>query len=164
MDTQTEQDVIDPQQLRVFRDENQNLCAELVGRGRWTKVTVRLGFPYSDPDHYIFLMHNEEEIGMLRDLSGLDAESQQLIRAALDKRYYIPRITRVLSVHETSSATLWVVETDRGQREFITRDRHNFRRIKGSDLIIVDVDGNRFRVPRDARFDVQSQRLLDLYT
>ena len=86
-----------------------------------------------------------------------------LLQEALLKRYHIPQIRQVLSVRELHNATHWQVVTDRGTRDFMVRDRHNFRRIKGGDLIIVDVDGNRFQVLRNGDFDQESLRLLDMY-
>jgi len=151
--------------LRVFRDESQNLCVEIKGRGTWQKVAARLAFPYSDPERFILLLSlNEEEIGMVRELSELDPASRDLLADVLKRRYHIPEIRRILSVYEAQNAMIWQVETDRGQRDLLVRDRHNFRRLKNGDLIIIDVDGNRFRVSRDRRFDSQSRKLLDLYS
>ncbi|MGD2175115.1 MAG: DUF1854 domain-containing protein, partial [Candidatus Brocadiaceae bacterium] len=122
-----------------------------------------LAFPYSEPDRFVILYQDEEEIGVVGDLEELDDESRTVLREVLEKRYHIPRIQRVLSVDDAHNATRWTVETDRGRREFLVRDRHNFRRIKGKGLIIVDVDGGRFLIPREAVFDKQSQKLLDMH-
>ena len=124
----------------------------------------KLAFPYSAPESFVLLTQNEESIGTVRDLADLDADSQAVLREALRTRYHIPEIVGVVSVHEDHSAAMWVVETDRGPRELLVRDRHNFRRVKGGDVIIVDVDGNRFRISRDRIFDRESQKLLDLYS
>jgi hypothetical protein len=154
---------IDPGDLTVFKDESNNLAVEVEGRGSWSKVAVRLAFPYSDPDHYIALIHEGEQIGMVRDLEELDPDSRAVLQEVLSRRYHIPEVLRVLHVREDKNATVWTVETDRGQRHLMVRDRHNFRRIGGGDTIIVDVDGNRFRLRRDRRFDEESQQLLDTY-
>lgn len=155
---------ITPRDLRVFRDNSQNLCVEIEGRRAWKKVAVKLAFPYSDPGEFVQLTQNDEPIGMVRNLSELDATSRALLEQALRKRYYVPEIKRLVSVHEAHNATTWIVETDKGRRDLLVRDRHNFRRIKGGDLIIVDVDGNRFRIPHHRTFDKESQKLLDLYS
>jgi len=159
--TRTVNECLDPRDLTVFRDGSNNLCVRIRDRGQWEKVTVRLTFPYSDPDHYVALFHDGEEIGIVRDLGELREDSRALLRGELTKRYHVPRIERILAVQETSNAAVWTVLTDRGERELMVRDRHNFRHFRGGDVIIVDVDGNRFRIPRDTMFDRQSQRLLD---
>jgi len=155
------QDYIAPEDLRIFRDDSNNLSVEIKGHRTWNKVVARLAFPYSDPSHFVILMRDDEEIGVVRDVSELEQGSRALLEEALAKRYHIPEILRVLDITESNSAAIWVVETDRGPREFMVRDRHNFRRFRGGDLIIVDVDGNRFRIARDRVFDADSQRLMD---
>ena len=159
----TEEYYIAPEDLTVFHDESNNLNVRVKGRGEWAKVVVRLACPYSDPEHFVGLLHDGEQIGMIRDLSDLTEDSRALLKQALTKRYHIPEVARILSVRETSNAAVWTVATDKGRREFMVRGRHNFRRIKGRDLIIVDVDGNRFRVRRGVPLDRESQKLLDLH-
>ncbi|MCK4282930.1 MAG: DUF1854 domain-containing protein [Candidatus Brocadiae bacterium] len=159
-----DENYIAPEPLTIFRDESQNLCVEIQGRGAWRKVVAKLAFPYSAPESFVLLMQNDEPIGMVRSLSELDEDSRAVLQEALRKRYHIPEIQCIVSVHEAHNAAMWVVETDRGPRDLLVRDRHNFRRIKDGDLIIVDVDGNRFRVSRHRVFDKESQKLLDLYS
>ncbi len=164
MTTTTDNHYIPPAKLRIFRDESQNLCAEIKDRGTWQKVAARLAFPYSDAERFILLSLNDEEIGMVRELSELDPVSRNLLADVLKRRYHTPEIQRILSVYEAQNAMIWQVETDRGQRELLVRDRHNFRRLKNGDFIIIDVDGNRFRVSGSRRFDGESQKLLDLHS
>lgn len=156
-------DFTKPGDLKVFRDDSNNLAVEVKGRGRWAKVAIRLAFPYSDPEHYIALVHDGEQVGMVRDLGELEPESRAVLREALKMRYHVPEVLRILDVREDRNAAVWSIETDRGPRHLTVRDRHNFRRIKGGDTVIVDVDGNRFRLRRDRIFDEESQRLLDTY-
>ncbi len=155
--------LIAPQDLRVFRDGSNNLNCEIEGRGTWRKIAVRRAFPYSDPGHFISLVLSDEHIGIIGDLEDLDAESRGHLKDALAKRYHIPEVTRILSVREVHSTAVWTVETDRGPREFVVRDRHNFRRIKGGNRIIIDVDGNRFLISRDRHMDAESHKLLDMH-
>ncbi len=156
---QTIQDsTIAPDDLRVFRDGSNNLNCEIEGRGTWRKIAVRRAFPYSDPGHFISLVLGDEHIGIIGDLEDLDAESRGHLKDALAKRYHIPEVTRILSVREVQSTAVWTVETDRGAREFVVRDRHNFRRIKGGDRIIINVDGNRFLISRGRRMDADSHK------
>jgi hypothetical protein len=159
----TDERYFDPEELRVFRDDSNNLCLEVEGKGIREKVSVRLAFPYSDPDGYVSFVQDGEELGMLEEPARLDEQSRQVLREALDKRYHIPEILKITAVEDAHNAQVWFVETDRGSRRLLVRDRHNFRRIKGGDLIIVDVDGNRFRLARDRKLDADSQRLLDMH-
>jgi len=153
---------LDPQRLSVFVNESGNLCARLDGEGEWSKVTVRRAFPYSDPDHYIALYADEEEIGIVRDLAGVDADSRAVLAEELRKRYHVPVIQRILAIEEEQNVTRWRVETDSGPRTFEVHSRRSFRRLPGGGLVIVDVDTNRFRIPDRNALDARSRRLLDL--
>lgn len=155
---------IDPTGLQIFRDDSNNICAEVDGRGKWEKVAFKLAFPYSDPDRFVSILHEGEQIGMLRDVGELSEDSERVLREALARRYHVPEVVSILDVREGKSAAVWTVETERGTRKLMVRDRHNFRRVKGGDTIIIDVDGNRFRLRGDRRLDPESQKLLDMYS
>jgi hypothetical protein len=158
-----DQHYLAPGEVKVFRDDSNNLAVETTDGETWRKVTARLAFPYSAPDRFIILTRDGEEVGMIRDPAELDESSRSVMEDTLQKRYHIPEIERILSVEDAHNATRWSVETDRGPREFLVRDRHNFHRVKGGDTVVVDVDGNRFRIPRDRVFDKQSRKLLDMH-
>jgi hypothetical protein len=162
-DTQ-QQVYIDPADLRIYRDDSNNICADVEGRGTWQKVAFKLAFPYSDPDRFVSILHEGEQIGMVRHVSELSEDSQLVLREALARRYHIPEVISILDVREGKSAAVWTVETERGPRKLMVRDRHNFRRVQGGDTIIIDVDGNRFRLSSDRRLDPESQKLLDMYS
>lgn len=158
-----EHQYIAPEGLTVFRDESNNVRARIEGQGEWEKVVPKLAFPYSDPDRFVILLSEGEEIGMLRELSELEEDSRRLLRELLEKRYHVPEIKRIIDVDDAHNAHRWTVETDKGVRRFLVRDRHNFRRIRGVGKIIIDVDGSRFFIPRGADLDPQSRKLLDLH-
>ena len=156
---------IDPTRIRIHRNPSRNLCVEIGGRGSWEKVVVRLAFPFSDPRRHVVLSTaDEEEIGVIADCAELEPESRRVLEEALEKRYHIPVIRRIVHAEDEREATRWAVETDRGPRTFAVQDRHNFTRVRGRRLIITDVDGNRFCIPDVARLDRESQKFLDLYS
>jgi hypothetical protein len=162
-ETAAHEECVHPGDVRVFTDDSGNLGVEIAGRGRWSKVAVRQAFPYSEPGRFVSFLHEGEQIGMLRDPEALEADSREVLMAELARRYNVAEILRILDIGEAHNATTWRVETDRGARAFLVRDRHNFRRIKDGDLIIVDVDGNRFRLARTRQLEPESKRLLDTY-
>ncbi len=154
---------IEPTEVEVFLDDSNNTCVRIAGEGEWEKVTARLAFPYSEPRQYIILYQDEEEIGIIQDLAELEEDSRQVLEGMLRKRYHIPEIHRILAVEDAHNATRWVVVTSHGRRDFLVRDRHNFRRVKGRGLVIVDVDGNRFWISREREYDKISQKFLDMH-
>lgn len=154
---------IAPEGLRAFRNESNNLCVRIRGRGEWEKVVVRVAFPYSDPAHYVVLFHDEQEIGVVSDLTDLDPHSGRLLKEMVAKRYHVPEVKRILAIEEAHNATRWDVETDMGQRSFEVQDRDNFRRVRGGGVVIIDVDTNRFRIPDVTALDKHSRKLMDMY-
>lgn len=87
-------------------------------------VSAHLTHPTSFPEQYISLRSESVEIGIVRDLNYLDTSAQSVIREMLEKRYYIPRITKIINVKELCSGLAWQVETDKGPKKLITRDIH----------------------------------------
>jgi len=104
-------------------------------------------FPLSRPDEYISLRDGEDEIGIIRDLREFDPETRKLIYELLDQRYFIPRVTRIVSTKQRYGGMTWVVETDRGARTLITKGLHEALSENGPGrYFITDVDANRIEI------------------
>lgn len=154
---------VDTSKLRVYRNESQNLCASIEGRGSWQKLIVRFAFPYFEPRKFVSLATADEEIGIIRDLEHVDAQSRRILEETLEKRYHIPEILRVSSIQETREGKLWMVETNRGMRSFVVRSPDDFVRVKGGSVIVVDADENRFCIPDLHSLDTVSRRSVEMY-
>ena len=105
----------------------------------------------------------EDEIGIIENLDAVDPASRAVLEQNLVKRYFIPVIKRIVQIEEIKKFTRWHVHTDMGARRFEVLDRRSFRRLPGGGMIIVDVDGNRFRIPDRNALEEQSRCLLDLH-
>lgn len=91
----------------------------------------------------------------------LDADSRRAAREALDRRYSMPTITRIHSMTEEFGAIYCEVETDCGRRQFVGRGlRDAIEDLGEGELLIPDVDGNRYRVADWQALDPLSRRLL----
>ncbi len=128
----------------------------------YPKVDLHLAFPFTEPERFISVREPEgEEIGLIRDLSELDAASQKAVRDELSWRYYTPQIKRILSYKEEFGHTYWEVETDRGLRKFVTRGRdQTVRSISARRTLIIDVSGNRYEIADLAELDARSRDYL----
>ena len=119
----------------------------------------------SDPDGYVALLdggHRDMVIGPLVRLGELDDASREAALASLGRRYFIPTITRVMSLTEEFGAVYCEVETDRGRRQFVVRGaRDALEEQDEGNLLIPDVDGNRYRITSPALLDPRSRRLLE---
>jgi hypothetical protein len=113
-----------PPHTKIRRDADGalKLCLD----GQKTRLSPpRRARPLSEPDKYILLYsENEEELGVLRDLSELDEESRQVLGDALKKAYVIERIVRVLDVEKEAltGQTRWRVELAREDTEPAPQD------------------------------------------
>ena len=129
------------------------------------RVTLRRQFPMDMLWEYVSVMDEEEhEVGILRELTSFAEETQALLRAELEKRYYTQRITAILSAKERYGFSYWRVRTDDGELRFTLRD--TMRSISTTDGIRVffsDIQGNRFEVEDVRKLDAASRRKLELY-
>jgi hypothetical protein len=98
---------------------------------------------------------------MVEDPSGLDADSGQILREELDRRYLTSEIQRIHLARREAGACYVDADTSRGRREFVVQETQETIRWLGDHrLLLVDVDGNRFEA-RDIRaLDRKSAKLL----
>src|SRR5690349_19455042 len=89
--------VLTPESVRLFYHGG-TLRLTLPDR---SYVSARLyrAFPVSDPEHYYGLTDGAgTEIGIMADPSRLDEASRSAAEAELDKRYFVPVVTRVIDI------------------------------------------------------------------
>ena len=122
-------------------------------------------FPFETPDEYISVLNKDgREYAMIRRLSDLSEEAQEIINNELSRKYLCPVIYKINSLKEKLDYAFWEVTTDRGEMLFSTRDTYrNIARVGGGILIITDVDGNRFRINDVAKLDRKSFKRIELY-
>ena len=142
---------LDPAQLTLFRSDPSDSLVRLTltGDRSWRDVRVACAFPFSNPSNYIGLRDSDDkDIGMLTTLNGLDVQSQAIIEDELERRYFTPKVQRVLTVEEQFGVVTWEVETNRGIRRFLVRNlRDNAFPLGPNRVMMTDTDGNRFEFP-----------------
>ncbi|MHC4480477.1 MAG: DUF1854 domain-containing protein [Planctomycetota bacterium] len=105
-----------------------------------------------------FLDEQKREVLMIDSLDGLDPESRRVAEAELERRYLIPKITRVVRTAAHFGSRYWEVETDRGPRRFAMKDpAKNAVWISDDHLILRDTLGNRYEIPSFATLDQWSR-------
>jgi hypothetical protein len=159
---------LEPEQLR-FRYVDETLTLTTDDGTFYPHITLRRAFPLSGEDELIVVRHPEEdedsEIGVVRDLSQLDAESQRAVTRELRLYYLVPVIQRVLSIHEEFGFLYWKVQTGRGEKEFITRVNviHFARQVAPRRWLLIDVNQARYEIRDHEALDAASRRLLERY-
>lgn len=149
---------LDPAHVRFFERGDARIH---VGEPDRTHLDVRVRwcFPQSEPTRYLSICNRrDEEIGVLREPGQLDGESKRHMQRALEKQYFVPRITRMLEVTERGHVLYCTVETDRGPRQFAVNDlRQNVSNPEANRYVIQDVRGNRYEIADLSQLDTKSQ-------
>lgn len=88
----------------------------------------------------------------------LDAASRRIAEDELGKRYFIPRITRVMRTGAYFGNRYWHVHTDVGERRFIMKDpARNAIWVTHDHLVVRDSLGNRYEVKPFSGLDAASR-------
>ena len=110
-------------------------------------------FPVAYPEGYISLMHSigdgkGAEIGIIRDLAEFPEADAELIRRALQRRYFVHVIANIVSIGIRYGYLAMSVETDKGPAAFMMRWQHDCAIDYGrKGKVLIDLDENRYLVP-----------------
>ena len=161
--TVTHPENIDIDKLQLFREPAWKLRLTVGDDRSYLRVKVVRAAPLSYPDQYIsFLDGKDEEICMVDDLKSLDQSARDLIAEELDRRYLTATIQSVSAIRDEYGTSYWEVQTHRGQREFVVQNvSENAQWLGDHRLLIIDVDGNRFEIPRLDELDKKSLGLVE---
>ncbi len=152
--------IVRPERVRVWEDEFQQLHVSVDAR-EFSPVGAARAFPVSGRADYVSFVDDEDrEVVLLTRPRRLDRDSRRALEAALERMYYVARITGVYRVYEKWGVSHWEVMTDRGYAAFEVVDQEHIRRLPGGRLLIADVDGNRFEVECIDELDERSQALI----
>jgi hypothetical protein len=152
---------LSPKEIVLGRDRDSLLCTLEGDTHR--DVQLKCAFPISHPGQYIVLKVPEKgELGIIRDMKEMDPAQEQIVFEELRRTYFIPVITKVLSVKEEFGVSEWEVETDRGSCIIKVRRRGKESVTERDDggIILTDVDSNRYEVKDMNALDSKSRSLL----
>ncbi len=136
----------------VFKSNNKRHCV----------ARVSSAFPLTTPGRLVsFFDKSGAEVCILRNAGELDKESLQILQEELEKCYFMPTIRAIEEMQERLGVETWRVRTNKGERAFEVRDpRRNVRQIGGGQIVIKDVDANRYLIPNWKGLDRKSIKLL----
>lgn len=157
-----EVEFLDPANIKIARNSFEELTVELPDGTTYTNVEAIRSFPLTDSNKYISLLDSEEkEIGIIQDIKQLPRESEKILRSELQKRYFLPKITKIHSLDGEFGVTRWSVETNRGPVTFGMRTRYDVVSLENGRVLIKDADGNRYEIENYHRLDPDSIALLE---
>ena len=140
-----------------------NLVNVTTSDGRaYEKLEPRRLFPVSRQSNYITLLdENGVEVAIIRSLDDLNKEALDVIQFSLDDYYLVPHISRIISVYEKNGKIHWIVETERGIKEFDVRNRnHDIRVYRDGRVRVRDSDDNRYVITDYHALDKHSRNQL----
>ncbi|MFW6269066.1 MAG: DUF1854 domain-containing protein [Bacillota bacterium] len=161
--------ILDPENVELSINEEQEVTLRLKKENKARKnVEINPAFPLSKIGRYLSITEESEdnkklgeEIGMIKDIDELDKQSKKVIEQALDKIYFIPKITKIYEIEEEFGVTRWEVETQKGSRAFDIKSRRKDVRPYGNGRIIIhDIDGNRYEITDHRELDDESKEIL----
>ena len=147
---------------KITINEN-NLVNLLTHDGKsYEALEPRRLFPVSRASSYITLLNAEGvEIAIIRDLRDLNKESLEVVEYSLNDYYLVPHIERILSISEKNGKVHWIVETERGYKEFDVRNRnHDIRVYSDGRVRVRDSDDNRYIITDYRALDKRSRAQL----
>ncbi len=153
---------IDPKSLRLFYEPKDRLRLTVDERESYPTVKPAWASPLTYPDKYLALMNGKgEEIALIKEPADLPAESLVAVREELSRRYLTAVIKSVLHARSEFGVTYWHVDTDRGERDFVTQSlQENAQWLSPTHLMLTDVDGNRFELQDTSSMDARSMSYL----
>lgn len=128
-------------------------------------------FPLHQAEKYLSVRRQAEshrdrntEVGIIEGIESFSDEEKALIRNELEKRYFVPEITKVKAVKEEFGHTYWETETTSGDRSFTTFDMSaSLVRISENSVLLIDVDGSRYLIPDLKKADDKAMKILDIW-
>ena len=120
--------------------------------------------PLSHPKRFLALMNGKgEEIATIAEPEKeLTSDSFHAVQEEIAKRYLTATIASIISAKGEFGSTYWHVESDRGERDFVTQSlQENAQWLSPNHLLLIDVDGNRFEILNTEKLDSRSRLILE---
>jgi hypothetical protein len=126
-------------------------------------VPVR-AFPIAAPNEGVSLVGEDgHELAWIDQLAELPAALRALLEEEFAEREFVPQIRRLKKVSTFSTPSIWTVETDRGDAEFVLKSEEDIRRLGQGALLITGGQGVHFAIQNMASLDRGSRRLLERF-
>ena len=145
-------------------DVDLNDRGELVLQSGDGPVVVRAhrAFPWTAPDRFVVLRDADgEERATIDDLSKLPARSRGATEAWLQAHTLVPKVLRVVEVRPVNAAWRFTLDTDRGERRVLMREREDLRSLPDGRTLLRDADGQTYELAPADDYDDHSRRELD---
>lgn len=150
--------------VRITSHDKIFIDAEMFTGEKYYNLEPRRLFPVTGVNNYIsFLDEKGEEKFILRHITDLPEDQQEILQKCLWEYYRIPKITRIIDRKDTAHLWTWTVETDRGIFVFeITNVLSAIKLFYDKRVLITDAKDNRYEIPDLYKLDPKSQKSIQL--
>ncbi|MGH2368464.1 MAG: DUF1854 domain-containing protein [Chloroflexota bacterium] len=157
---------LDPARVRLFRGPRGVLRCTVEGEKSVLRAKVVRVFPLSSESRWVNILDGgNKEVCLIEDPDALDAESRRLVYEEIEAHYRVADITHIRSIRNEYRTMYWDVETDLGRREFVLKwATDTILWLSPNELMLVDIDTNRFRIPDVTRLDPHSRKQFEVLT
>ncbi len=153
----------DPAKIRLLRGPGGEMRVEIAGDCCLLRGKAVWAFPLSLKQFVSILDTKDKEFCLIENPDALDAESRNILNASLESYYRVYRIRSVQAYRNEWRTSFWTVETDHGVREFVMRwELDSVLLPSDNEVLMIDIDGNRFHIPDIRELDDDSKRFFDL--
>ena len=130
----------------------------------YNAVQIKRAFPFEKEDEFIVIADGDgKDLGFYRRLSDLPDEQRALLLEELARRYFMPKIQKVLKAADRFGFSYWKVETNVGTLEFSMQDTYKSILYLGNRMILTDADGNRYEIGDVKALDRSSLKKIEMY-
>ncbi len=164
-----------PENAKFTRSEGKLISLEVTNakgeKESFERVVAVRSFPITDPDAFISVREPDSkarehgsEIGLIENINIFDEETVKLINEELDRRYFTPKIKKIINIKDKNGGVYWDVDTDAGKFSFVVRNSgSNIRTLEDDRVLIFDIDGNCFEIPDPEKLDKSSYKKIEIY-
>lgn len=162
-----------PDNAKFFRSPGGLISMKFTGEDgseeTFERIVIIRAFPITNPDDFLSVREagnggRGDEIGLIETIHLFDDETVSLLNEELDRRYFIPEITKIFSMKEKYGYHYTEAQTSAGRVKFVMNNpSNNIRTLEDGRVLITDTDGNCFCLRDPQKLDKQSYRLIEIY-
>ncbi len=161
--------LLPPERLTFSRATHGQLRMTVSGWCSFRSVRLVRCFPATCPDSHLSvrdaLGERAPEIGLIADPGRLSAAAREAVREHLTGSCLLPEIREVTALRREFGFLYWKVDTDRGARDFATRDsQDSVQRLPDGGAVIADTDDCRYRLPEPSALGKATRALLAAFS
>lgn len=143
-----------PSMCRFYPGNFSALHLEITGIWVYGGVYAAYCFPVKRRGEFISIIQGRRtrddiEIGIVHRLDEFPEDQVELVRAALQRRYFFHTISRIRRIGWDGGYVSMRVDTDKGMASFLMRWSNDRAVSFGREgKLLIDVDDNRYLIPR----------------